>query len=136
MARNSCTKWCRYPFHRALVCLRLTFMALFVIAGIVLGQQGSLFRADIPKTWDEKALASWATPLAGLNLRPSHISSEEYYALPVDNLKTYPVYLPDREPDGYWAMLNRVGAWIEAGKTVFEQMDHLHLRRIQHYRAC
>ena len=63
----------------------------------------------IPKTWDEKALAEWATPLAGLNARPTHISSEVYYALPVDNLKTYPVYLPGKEPAGYWEFLNKVG---------------------------
>jgi hypothetical protein len=41
---------------------------------------GSLLRAappadqrwkpDIPKVWDEAALADWATPLAGLNRRP------------------------------------------------------------------
>jgi hypothetical protein len=87
-------------------------------------------------------LAEWATPLAGLNARPSHISAEQYYALPVDNLKTYPVYLAGREPEGYWRMLNTVGPkpmiepeklkneadWIVAGRTVFEEMDHVHLR--------
>lgn len=55
-----------------------------------------------PKTWDETALANWATPLAGLDARPSHISSREYYSLPVENLRTYPVYYPGREPEGYW----------------------------------
>src|SRR4029079_1311285 len=63
----------------------------------------------IPKTWDEAALADWATPLAGLNLRPTHISEKEYYSLPVENLRTYPVYFPGREPEGYWEMLQRVG---------------------------
>ena len=47
----------------------------------------------------------------------------------VENLRTYPVYYPGREPDGYWEMLQRVGPkpliepellksaadWIEAG---------------------
>ncbi|MEO8597420.1 MAG: di-heme oxidoredictase family protein [Candidatus Solibacter sp.] len=87
-------------------------------------------------------LANWATPLAGLNIRPSHISAEQYYALPVDNLKTYPVYLSGREPEGYWQMLNSVGPkpmiepeklkteadWVAAGHIVFVEMDHVHLR--------
>jgi hypothetical protein len=60
---------------------------------------------------------------------------------PVTTLRPF-VYFSDREPKGYGAMLNRIGpkpmieldklrteaAWIEAGRTVFEQMDHQHLR--------
>jgi hypothetical protein len=106
--------------------------------------QSAEYRPAIPKTWDEAALAEWATPLAGLNLRPAHMSSKEYYSLPVDNLKTYPVYLPGREPPGYWEILNRIGPqpiiepeklktvtdWVEAGRRVFEEADHLHLRTL------
>jgi hypothetical protein len=98
--------------------------------------------AHIPKTWDEAALAEWATPIAGLNLPPTHISAKEYYSLPVENLRTYPVYFPGREPEGYWEMLNRVGPqplieqerlkteadWIEAGRRVFDEADDIHLR--------
>jgi hypothetical protein len=40
---------------------------------------------DIPKTWDKTELAGWATPVAGLNARPSHISPDEYYSMPVAN---------------------------------------------------
>ena len=68
----------------------------------------------------------------------------EYYAMPVDNLRTYPVYLPGREPEGYWEMLQRVGSkpllepsdlkteadWIEAGRRVFEEADHIHMRTL------
>jgi hypothetical protein len=57
--------------------------------------------AQPPKTWDAKALADWATPVAGLNVRPGHFSEEEYYRAPIDNLRTYPVYYPGREPEGY-----------------------------------
>jgi hypothetical protein len=105
-------------------------------------QNRSTREGAIPETWDGKALADWATPLAGINVRPSHISSAQYYALPVDNLKTWPVYLAGKEPPGYWQMLQRVGPqpliepeklkteadWLEAGRTVFEGMDHIHLR--------
>src|SRR5215470_8071574 len=87
----------------------------------------------IPKTWDEAALADWARPLAGLNLRPTSISAKEYYAMRIENLRTYPVYFPGREPQGYWEMLQRIGPqpliepstlrtdadWLEAGRRVF-----------------
>ena len=99
-------------------------------------------RPAIPKTWDEAALPDWATPIAGLNVRPTHISAKEYYSLSVENLRTYPVYYPGREPEGYWDMLQHVGPkpliepeklkteadWIEAGRRVFDEADQLHER--------
>ena len=51
-----------------------------------------------PKIWDDQALEDWATPIAAIGVRPGHFTSEEYYAAPADNTKTYPVYRPDREP--------------------------------------
>ena len=67
------------------------------------------WKPQIPRTWDDAALADWATPVAGLNVRPTHMTAKEYYALPTENVRTYPVYVPDREPRGYWEMLQRVG---------------------------
>jgi hypothetical protein len=63
---------------------------------------------EIPKTWDEAALKDWATPLAGLNVRPTHMSSKEYYSVPEYSLRSYPVYMPAREPASYWDMLQHV----------------------------
>src|SRR5262249_9447363 len=102
---------------------------------ILLGGMGAF--AQAPKTWDAKALADWATPVAGLNVRPGHFSEEEYYRAPVNNLRTYPVYYPGREPEGYWGMLQKIGPkplieldslktdadWIRAGKRVFGEYD-------------
>src|SRR4029434_9915314 len=102
------------------------------------------WKPDIPKVWDEAALADWATPVAGLNVRPSHISAKEYYAVPEYNLRSYPAYMPGREPEGYWEMLQHIGPqpliepeklrteadWIEAGRRVFEEADDLHLRTL------
>src|SRR5437764_7235163 len=96
----------------------------------------------IPKVWDEAALADWVTPVAGLNLRPSHIPAKEYYSAAVDNLRTYPVYFPGREPKGYWEMLQHIGPkpliqpenlrtqadWIAAGQRVFDEADTPQLR--------
>ncbi len=91
----------------------------------------------VPKIWDEKALANWATPLTGLGAAPSFYSEKEYYAAPIDNLRTYPVYHPDKEPPGYRDWLKAQGPkpliepeklvskkdWIEAGRRVFEELD-------------
>jgi len=98
----------------------------------------------VPKVWDEEALKEWATPVAGLNLRPTNMSADEYYSMTVENERTYPVYFPGREPNGYWEMLQRIGPqplieperlrtegdWIQAGKRVFDEADHLHLRTL------
>ncbi len=104
----------------------------------------SVYRPTIPKTWDEAALFDWVTPLAELNLRPTHISAEEYYALPIENRQTYPVYYPGREPEGYWEMLQHAAPkpliepeklkseadWIAAGRRIFHEADDLHLRTL------
>jgi hypothetical protein len=55
----------------------------------------------VPKIWDARQLATWATPVAGINSAANFYSEEEYYAAPIDNLRTYPVYAPDKEPKGY-----------------------------------
>ena len=61
------------------------------------------------------------------------MSAEEYYAIPVENLRAYPVYMPELEPEGYWEELNRLepeplfesdeletkSDWVEAGERVF-----------------
>src|SRR5215470_243340 len=90
-----------------------------------------------PRIWDDKALEDWATPIAALGVRPSHFTAVEYYAVPADNLRTYPVYRPDREPPGYWEWLHKqepkplVDAsnlrtrqdWIKAGEMAFRSLD-------------
>ena len=53
-----------------------------------------------PKIWSDKALKDWAVPVAGLGVAPGFVSEADYYAAPVDNLRTYPVYHPSREPPG------------------------------------
>jgi hypothetical protein len=115
----------------------------FVAGSLGSGQQRSAAR-EIPRVWDETALAEWATPIAGLNVRPTNMSAKDYYAMAVENVRTYPVYFPGREPVGYWEMLQHVGPqpliepdtlttdtqWIAAGKRVFDEADHLHLRSV------
>ncbi len=123
--------------------MRLLFPLALLLAAIPLDLAAQPpFRPRIPKTWDRAALAEWATPLAKLNQRPAHITSAQYYGLPVEDLRTYPVYAPGREPAGYWRMLETIGPkplldpsqlkteadWIAAGRRVFDEVDFLHLR--------
>ncbi len=126
-------------FARALWLLAGSAFLLFVSQS---QKSDAAFTPQIPRTWDEDALADWALPVAGLNQRPQHISAKEYYAMSVENLRTYPVYFPGREPAGYWEMLQKVGPqpliepekleteadWLAAGQRVFEEADQFHLR--------
>lgn len=91
----------------------------------------------VPKIWDAKQLATWATPVAGINATANFYSEADYYAAPVDNLRTYPVYAPDKEPKGYREWMLKQGSqkliepeklkterdWIEAGRAVFGGLD-------------
>ena len=123
-------------------------LTALTLLGCLLGTQrtdSQQWKPDIPRTWDDAALADWPTPVAGLNIRPTHISNKDYYSLPIENLRTYPVYFPGKEPKGYWEMLQRAGPqpliepeklkteadWIEAGRRVFDEADHLHLRTLE-----
>ena len=108
-------------------------------SGLVAAVSAQIMRA--PRIWDDAALADWATPVAGLNVRPAHYSSAEDHAVPADNLKTYPFYPPDREPAGYWAWAEQTETgtsgrcaraairtradWITAGERAFHEMDAL-----------
>src|SRR5688572_32470699 len=74
---------------------------LATLSAALLAQGGT----QAPRIWDDAALADWATPVATLNVRPTHYSSAEYYSVPAENLRTYPVYHPDSEPPGYWEEL-------------------------------
>ena len=123
------------------------FLALGVLPFGVVRQQAAVARAQdpepreapivVPKLWDAAALENWATPLAGLGVPPTLLSEQEYYAWPVDDLRTYPVYHPKYEPPGYRESLVKLGPrpllepdalktradWIEAGRVVFENLD-------------
>jgi mono/diheme cytochrome c family protein len=97
---------------------------------------------EAPRLWNDRDLSDWATPVAGLNIRPGLYSEEEYYAAPVGEfVRTYPVYFPGREPPGFRDMLRnfkpdplvKPGArtitdWAKEGKRVFREMDIPFLR--------
>jgi hypothetical protein len=108
--------------------------AILLLGGLMLTVSA---QTKAPKIWDDKALEDWATPIAALGIRPAYTKEADYYAVPGDNLKTYPVYRPDREPPGYWEWLHQQKPqplvdvskiqthedWIKAGKAAFQAMD-------------
>lgn len=99
---------------------------------------------DIPKTWDQEALATLEVPLAEPSASPKPVPFEFYYAMPVRPVyKSYPVYAPGHEPPGYmnwlkqqepeviWAEdakdkaertppLRTAADWIKAGEIIFD----------------
>ncbi len=111
--------------------------AVFMLVAIVAAAQSDRQTIDAPRFWNDRELADWATPLAGLNMRPGHFSEREYYAAPeAEWVRTYPVYFPGLEPAGYWDELRArrpeplispgarsAADWAAAGSRVFEEMD-------------
>ncbi len=92
------------------------------------------FHPVIPKTWDDAAMAGIEIPLRRPEYSPKHASAKFYYAMPVRPIyQSYPVYHPDREPQGYldslakrepqlvWdaSKLRTKEDWIRAGEVVF-----------------
>ena len=55
---------------------------LIFLAGTLSAQETPAQESVVPRTWDTRALADWATPLASINIRPGHFSEEEYYRAP------------------------------------------------------
>ena len=108
-------------------------------------QQTGGRKIEAPRFWNDRELSDWATPVAGINVRPGHYSEKEYYAAPeLELVRTYPVYAPGREPAGYWQMLQNAkperlltpgtrteGEWIAEGKRVFHELDALIFRRLR-----
>ena len=112
----------------------LACLAIWVVATSSVAQ----VPASAPKIWDDQALADWATPIAALKVRPGHYTPAADCAIPAENLRTYPVYLPDHEPPGYWESLQKkkpdplvdvskirtTSDWVEAGARAFRELDN------------
>jgi hypothetical protein len=92
-----------------------------------------------PRVWDDQAIATLEVPLANPAGSPKHVSSDFYYRIPVRAIyKTYPVYAPGREPEGYADWLKQLepeivwddaghkpsllteSDWIAAGEAIFD----------------
>jgi hypothetical protein len=94
-----------------------------------------LYDPVIPRTWDSAAIHDFELPLADSKASPKPISEKFYYQLPERVVyKSYPVYHPDHEPEGYqeWlraqepqivfdpTLLKTESDWIAAGEMLFD----------------
>jgi hypothetical protein len=108
---------------------------LLGVATLLAAQDQKPFRLQIPRVWDDSAMAELELPLARAEHSLRLVSSEYYYRIPVRPVyKTYPVYARDREPPGYLdrlrgeepvsvfdaANLKTEQDWIRAGELVFD----------------
>ena len=117
---------------------KTTFLSLLILmsfAASLEAQPEASWSPQIPKTWDEQALASLEVPLVDSSFSPKHISASYYYGIPARPIyKSYPIYAPEKEPAGYieWlkqqkpevafevARLKTKEDWIKAGELVFD----------------
>jgi mono/diheme cytochrome c family protein len=112
--------------------LRVVRFVILAIAGTGAAQT---FRPDIPRAWDDKAVAGFEVPLAQRDRSPRYMTAEEYYALKVRPIyRSYAAYVEGKEPAGYIESLKQKEPeiifdasklrtkedWIQAGKLVFE----------------
>src|SRR5262245_44539274 len=72
----------------------------------VLAETAPAQRAPVPRAWDQAALASMELPLVNAVASARHVSPDYYYRIPVRPIyKSYPIYAPGREPQGYMERL-------------------------------
>lgn len=98
-------------------------------------QTWQYYYPEIPPIWTNEALKNWELPNAYPAYSVEPVTEEFYYALPERVIyKTYPVYHPDYEPEGYWEWLHEQDAqivfdasqlkteedWIKAGELLFD----------------
>ncbi len=107
-----------------------------LLAGFLFQETDLLMRAvDIPRIWTDEAMHNWELPNANPEYSAQPVSEAYYYSLPERVIyKSYPVYHPDYEPEGYWEWLHEQEAeivfddkklsteadWIKAGEILFD----------------
>jgi hypothetical protein len=112
---------------------------LLLALGLSAAQERRGGAVVIPMTWDDAEIARHEVPLADPTGSPKHVSSDNYYRIPVRAIyKSYPVYAPGHEPPDYmdWLKeqepvvlwddrghappLESEADWVRAGQIVFE----------------
>lgn len=110
-------------------------MRLVLVLMSIAFLQAQIGSRAVPKVWTDDRLRGLELPRVGLGQPAGHVSADYYYRIPATRIpKTYPVYAPDREPDGYLEWLKRqepqdgidfsqlasTEDWIRAGALVFD----------------
>lgn len=108
---------------------------VFLIVALAMGANPPAeYAPAIPRVWTDEAIATFELPLARPEFGPKHVSEEYYYALSERTIwRSYPIYHPDHEPEGYRERLAQLEPevifdesqlmteqdWISAGAEVF-----------------
>jgi hypothetical protein len=113
---------------------KIAALALLLICVFFASYSVHYFSGDVPKAWDPAKVQSAHLPLADPSIHVSTVSEEYYYRLPEHvAYKSYPMYLPGREPKNYYdwlrqqepavvfnpASLKTEEDWIKAGEIIF-----------------
>lgn len=111
--------------------LVISFIVLLTTLASYTIRRGGL---QIPRTWDEDRIHSVHLPLVDTAYNTRTVPADYYYRLPMYTAyRTYPVYLPGREPKGYFEWLQKQEAailfneaslksdedWVKAGEIIF-----------------
>ena len=93
------------------------------LSSVVPGRQaencGGTFTPNIPRMWDDAAIATLEVPLANPIGTPKRVSADYYYKIPVRPIyRFYPLYAPGREPPGYMDWLQHQEPVIEWATSV------------------
>ena len=123
--------------------VRRTVIGVSVMVAAVAGthsqSQSGAFVPSIPRSWDDAAMSTLEVPLPHPDYSPKAVPSEYYYRIPVRPIfRTYPAYVPGKEPKGYLTSLRQLAPeivwddnghrprleteadWIKAGELVFD----------------
>ena len=118
--------------------LLFRFFVLFLSVHFWTPEVASQNQPNIPVAWDNARLSEQILPSPRVEYSPKHVSAEYYYSIPIRTIyKSYPVYHPDWEPEGYFEELQKLEPvilwddkevspkletetdWIAAGELVF-----------------
>ncbi|TDS12045.1 hypothetical protein DFQ03_3434 [Maribacter caenipelagi] len=114
----------RTLYQVLLTCIALTTLFGFMVVTI-----------DIPKPYIKKYLEGVYVPLADSTISINYVPEDQYEKLATQEIyKSYPVYLPGREPEGYYESLSQLEPevvfkedeltsnedWVKAGELVFD----------------
>ena len=110
-----------------------------IIAVVILCGFASDYFEEVPKLWDDERVQSVHLPLADKTVELKPISEKLYYQLKEKKAwKTYPLYLPGREPEGYYkwllqqdpelifdpSQLKKEEDWVKAGEFLYEMPEN------------
>ncbi len=121
--------------HKIMKRKKLTFLTGSILLVTTLLSFAISENEEIPKLWDMQKLRSAHLPLVDTSIHVEPIAEELYNKIPKRvAYKTYPLYMPGREPKGYYEWLLSQDAeivfdaskikteadWIKAGELIYD----------------